>query len=110
VAKLYRLVRTCARDDLVDLIKVRVLRASETGDEKQVGVEVIVVELANSLAGRGRFTDENNIGCSRLDQKLEICQIGLQLRYRCNLVPLWRPQWCCRPRQSEPRQAPRSPP
>jgi hypothetical protein len=62
MAKLYRLVCACARDDLIDLIKVRVLGASETGNEEEVGVEVVVVELANGLAGRGSFTDKDDIG------------------------------------------------
>lgn len=68
MAKLYRLVCACARDYLVDLIEVRVLRAGETGNEEEVGVQVVVVELANRLAGRGGFTDEDDIGRSRLDQ------------------------------------------
>ena len=67
MTKLYRLVCACTRDDLIDLIEVRVLRAGETGNEKEVGVQVVVVELANGLAGRGSFTDEDDIGRSRLD-------------------------------------------
>jgi hypothetical protein len=53
MAKLHRLVCTCARDDLVNLFEVRVLRTSKTSNEEEVGVEVVVVELANGLAGRG---------------------------------------------------------
>jgi len=62
VTELYRLVCACTRDDLVNLIEVRVLRASETGDEEEVGVEVVVVELADCLASRGSFADEDDIG------------------------------------------------
>jgi len=68
MTELYRLVCACTRDDFVDLIEVRVLRASETGNEEEVGVQVVVVELANRLASRGSFADEDDIGRSRLDQ------------------------------------------
>ena len=71
MAKLYRLVCTCARDDLINLFEVRVLRTSEAGNKEKVGVEVVVVELANGLAGRRRFANEDDIGRSRFNQKLK---------------------------------------
>lgn len=53
MAKLYGLICTCARDDLVDLFEVGVLGSSETSNEEKVCVEVVVIELTNGLAGRG---------------------------------------------------------
>lgn len=53
MAKLYRLVCTCTGDNLINLFEVRVLRTSEASYEEEVGVEVVVVELTNGLAGRG---------------------------------------------------------
>ena len=53
MTKLYRLVCTSAGYYLVNLVKVRVLWASKAGNEEEVGVEVVVVELANGLAGVG---------------------------------------------------------
>lgn len=87
MAKLYRLVCACTRDDLVDLVEIRVLRTSETCNEKEVGVQVVVVELANGLASRRSFADKDDIGRSRLDQKLKKSQKRVQSSCRYGMIP-----------------------